>query len=268
MVSRRVSAYRALASDKRVSMLHALQRSEAPLGVCELAAAVGLHVNTAREHLERLIDSGFVASAPELRTTRGRPRILYSAVERIAPSTTDGRARDQLMRVLVAGYGRRLPSAAGAAEAAGSVWGRSLTTTCPDRAVQRRHRDTVDVGADPAPAAQSPDVTGPVPPGLGACADDAPPTPVVSSTGLAQLAALEAHFDDLGFEPEGDAERLEVHLHRCPFLDLARERPEVVCSVHLGLARGVLAQEGGPLVAERLEPFVEPQHCVLYLSRS
>jgi predicted ArsR family transcriptional regulator len=69
-------------------------------------------------------------------------------------------------------------------------------------------------------------------------------------------------------EPEGDADRLEVHLHRCPFLDLAHERPEVVCSVHLGLARGVLAQEGGPLTAEWLEPFVEPQHCVLHLSRS
>ena len=73
---------------------------------------------------------------------------------------------------------------------------------------------------------------------------------------------------DLGFEPEGDVERLEVHLRRCPFLDLAHERPEIVCSVHLGLARGVLAKEGGPLTAEWLEPFVEPQHCVLHLTRS
>ena len=150
MVSRRVSAYRALASDKRVSMLHALQRSDVPLGVDELAAAVGLHVNTAREHLERLIDSGFVASEPELRTTRGRPRILYSAVERIAPATTDGWARDQLMRVLVAGYGRRLPSAAGAAQDAGSVWGRSLTPTRPD-APERRGQRAAAVGVvDPA----------------------------------------------------------------------------------------------------------------------
>ena len=267
MVSRRVSAYRALASDKRVSMLHALQRSEGPLGVDELAAAVGLHVNTAREHLERLIDSGFVASEPELRTTRGRPRILYSAVERIAPATTDGWARDQLMRVLVAGYGRRLPSATGAAEDAGSVWGRSLKATRPDLAEHRGHRVVVDAVAHPA--APCPDLVCPDPDGVGASHEDcATPAPVEPLAGLAQLAALEAHFDDLGFEPEGDADRLEVHLHRCPFLDLAHERPEIVCSVHLGLARGVLAQEGGPLTAEWLEPFVEPQHCVLHLNRS
>lgn len=254
MVSRSVSAYRALASDKRVSMLHALQRSDSPLGVDELAAAVGLHVNTAREHLERLIDSGFVASEPELRTTRGRPRILYSAVERIAPATTDGWARDQLMRVLVAGYGRRLPSATGAAEDAGTVWGRSLTPTRSAVSVDREQRVSAH-----AVAVRTDAVGG----ATGSC------TAVADAiAGLAQLAALEAHFDDLGFEPEGDADRLEVHLRRCPFLDLAHERPEIVCSVHLGLARGVLAQEGGPLTAEWLEPFVEPQHCVLHLNRS
>jgi predicted ArsR family transcriptional regulator len=260
MVSRRVSAYRALASDKRVSMLHALQRSDGPLGVDELAAVVGLHVNTAREHLERLIDSGFVASAPELRTTRGRPRILYSAVERIAPATTDGWARDQLMRVLVAGYGRRLPSATGAAQDAGSVWGRSLTATRPEPS-RRRQRAAAVTAVDPdgpCPDAVCPDPDGPV----ASHEDCTIPAP------LDRVAGLEAHFDDLGFEPEGDAERLEVHLRRCPFLDLAHERPEVVCSVHLGLARGVLAQEGGPLTAEWLEPFVEPQHCVLHLTRS
>lgn len=267
MVSRRVSAYRALASDKRVSMLHALQRSETPLGVDELAAAVGLHVNTAREHLERLIDSGFVASEPELRTTRGRPRILYRAVERIAPATTDGWARDQLMRVLVAGYGRRLPSATGAAQDAGSVWGRSLTAMRPE--VSERHGQQLGASAASDPDGPCPDVQCPDRDASGtsheACAV---PAPVETVAGLAQLAALEAHFDDLGFDPEGDVERLEVHLRRCPFLDLAHERPEVVCSVHLGLARGVLAQEGGPLTAEWLEPFVEPQHCVLHLNRS
>lgn len=266
MVSRRVSAYRALASDKRVSMLHALQRSDDPLGVEELAAAVGLHVNTAREHLERLIDSGFVASAPELRTTRGRPRILYSAVERIAPATTDGWARDQLMRVLVAGYGRRLASATRAAQDAGSVWGRSLTATRPELS-RRRQRAAAVTAVDPGglcPDVACPDSYGPV----AVHVDCTTVAPLDQAAGLAQLAALEAHFDDLGFEPEGDAERLEVHLRRCPFLDLARERPEVVCSVHLGLARGVLEQEGGPLSAEWLEPFVEPQHCVLHLTHS
>jgi predicted ArsR family transcriptional regulator len=266
MASRRVSAYRALASDKRVLMLHEMQRRGEPLGIDELAAAVGLHVNTAREHLERLIDSGFVESRPEQRTTRGRPRILYSAVERIAPATTDGWARDQLMRLLVSGFGRRLPSASGAAEDAGSVWGRSLTTNGPSKPGNRGHRilshpSGPTGGASPVPADAEPPA---------ACdgEDAVVPAPEGLDHELQQLAALTVHFGDLGFEPEGGDDPLELRLHRCPFRELARERPEIVCSVHLGLARGVLAQQGGPLTAEWLEPSAETQGCVLHLARS
>jgi predicted ArsR family transcriptional regulator len=267
MISRRVSAYRALASDKRVAMLHELQRRGEPLGIDELAISVGLHVNTAREHLERLIDSGFVESKPEQRTTRGRPRILYSAVERIAPATTDGWARDQLMRLLINGFGRRLPSASGAAEDAGTVWGRSLTTNGPSKPGNRSHHvaghptepvvgtgpDSADAvphaGADTESSAVAPDLGGP-------------------DRELAQLAALMVQFGDLGFEPEGGVDPLEIRLHRCPFRDLARERPEIVCSLHLGLTRGILAQQGGPLTAGWIEASAQTEDCVLHLARS
>jgi hypothetical protein len=154
--------------------------------------------------------------------------------------TTDAWAREQLVRVLVSGYGKRLSSPSDAAETAGRSWGAALPSPTPDA----KEPDAAD--CDPAALAQ-------------ACG-------LTEVAELTQLAALEAHFEDLGFDPEADTERLEVHLNRCPFLDLARERPEVVCSVHLGLSRGVLAQQGGPLVADRLEPFVGPQHCVLHLS--
>ncbi|GAA3766374.1 helix-turn-helix domain-containing protein [Microbacterium kribbense] len=46
----------------------------------ELVEATGLHENTVREHLQRLIESGYVVPRPEPRTTRGRPRMRYSAV--------------------------------------------------------------------------------------------------------------------------------------------------------------------------------------------
>jgi predicted ArsR family transcriptional regulator len=270
MVSRRVSAYRALASDKRVAMLHELQRSSESLGIDELAASVGLHVNTAREHLERLIDSGFVESQPEQRTTRGRPRILYRAVERVAPATTDGWARDQLMRLLVNGYGRRLSSASGAAEDAGSVWGRSLTTNGPGKPGNRTHRAAGHPTASTVVASPEQGPTEPVEPVLIAPpdADEPAAEPTGSDSERSQLAALTVHFEDLGFEPEPDDEKLELRLHRCPFRDLARERPEVVCSIHLGLARGVLAQQGGPLTAEWLEPTADAEGCVLHLARS
>jgi len=92
-----------------------------------------------------------------------------------------------------------------------------------------------------------------------------PTTSEPGQDGLRQLAALELHLDELGLGPEVEVNELEVHLRRCPFAELAKERTEVVCSVHLGVAQGILEHEGGPIEAERLDPMVEPSHCVLYL---
>lgn len=83
---------------------------------------------------------------------------------------------------------------------------------------------------------------------------------------LRQLAELEAHLDDLRFAPEVEPDGSAIHLRHCPFLDIARANPDVVCSVHLGIARGVLARSAGPLRAERLDPFVGPEHCILHLT--
>ncbi|GEA89897.1 helix-turn-helix transcriptional regulator [Cellulomonas cellasea] len=250
MVDRRASAYRVLASDKRVAMLHLLQRTGGPMTVDTLAGEVGLHVNTAREHLDQLVASGFVAREPELRRTRGRPRILYRSLERAAAVTTDAWAREQLVHVLVAGYGRRLGSAESAAETAGRAWGATLAPSI------RPDEGSAD---DRWPGSDVP-----------RCADfvvEETAQAVAAPVEQVQLAALEQHLEDLGFAPDACTDGLEVQLNRCPFVDLARDRPEVVCSVHLGLSRGVLAQQDGPLVADRLERVAGAQRCVLHLSR-
>jgi predicted ArsR family transcriptional regulator len=79
--------YNALSSYSRVKILHALQlRGERTIS--ELCAATGLHPNTVREHLQRLMDGGYVVSEGEDRHTRGRPRVLYSAASgahRVSP---------------------------------------------------------------------------------------------------------------------------------------------------------------------------------------
>ncbi|MEO7007019.1 MAG: helix-turn-helix domain-containing protein [Terrimesophilobacter sp.] len=77
MTARRPPMYRTLASLSRVNLLRELQ-SRGTLTVEELAAATGLHHNTAREHLHRLIADGFVTCEPEGKDTKGRPRMLYS----------------------------------------------------------------------------------------------------------------------------------------------------------------------------------------------
>jgi predicted ArsR family transcriptional regulator len=72
---------------------------------------------------------------------------------------------------------------------------------------------------------------------------------------------------DLGFAPERDAlDPQRIGLRHCPFLELAEARPQVVCGAHLGLLQGVLDGWQAPITADRLEPFVEPDRCLVHLA--
>jgi len=73
-----VGAYSAISSYSRVRILHLLQERPGRT-IAELCTATELHANTVREHLQRLIAAGYVVPETEHRTTRGRPRVLYSA---------------------------------------------------------------------------------------------------------------------------------------------------------------------------------------------
>lgn len=80
-----------------------------------------------------------------------------------------------------------------------------------------------------------------------------------------QLSQLELHFEDLGFDPVAGGPPVHINLLRCPLHSLAKKETELVCAVHTELARSVLEQSPGPLEVDRLEPFVEPDRCVLFL---
>ncbi len=81
------------------------------------------------------------------------------------------------------------------------------------------------------------------------------------------LGRLLDQFAELGFQPEltCDDKGDQMLLHRCPFGEIAKVQPDVICSIHLGLMRGALAEMGSPVKAARLLPFVEPSLCVAYL---
>lgn len=85
-------------------------------------------------------------------------------------------------------------------------------------------------------------------------------TPDEARTRLLEL------FDRLGFEPEFDGDGTRMMLRRCPFLEVARRHPDVVCSVHLGLLQGALDALGNPLTAEHLEAFAQPSLCLAHLA--
>ncbi len=73
-------------------------------------------------------------------------------------------------------------------------------------------------------------------------------------------------LDDLGFAPETNSRASTTRLTRCPLLEAAQRYPDVVCAVHLGLARGALEEYGADADGVRLMPFAERGACVLHLS--
>lgn len=90
-------------------------------------------------------------------------------------------------------------------------------------------------------------------------------TPVESQEqGLDRVVAMLAR---LGFSPEqvDTPDEIQLKLHSCPFLEVVRGNSQLVCSAHLGLLRGALAEAGVPLTAKTLDPLVEPALCIAHL---
>lgn len=77
-------------------------------------------------------------------------------------------------------------------------------------------------------------------------------------------------FAELGFDPElvSGPEELQIRLNACPFERVARESPNVVCAIHLGLLRGILARLQAPETDVRLIPWETPRTCVAHLAKT
>ena len=207
----------ALAVVSRRRLLEVLQFSDEPLDAAALAQAVGLHVTTARFHLDVLERAGLIRRTVERGGQPGRPRQLYSVVA--VPEASEGHR--QLARVLASALAAEPDTGPRWAEQAGRRW-----------------------------------------------ATDQLPVPRDSRAGLSwedgmrQVGEL---FARLGFSPrvmDSDRQR-HLELHACPFRDLARTYPHIVCTAHLGLLRGALDQLRLPIAEQaELRPFVEPDLCI------
>lgn len=193
------------------------------LGLTELAEQSGLHVNTVRAHLERLVAEGLVLRHTQSRSRPGRPRLAFTAAPR-PDARADSRSYRLLAEMLTGLVSEALPVPHQASVEAGRAWGRYLA----ERPAPHRRTDERQA-----------------------------------------VRGLLDTLEEVGFSPELDADDRTgrtVLLRHCPFLEVAETHRDVVCSIHLGLMQGALAELRGPVTTARLEPFVAPSLCVAHLT--
>jgi predicted ArsR family transcriptional regulator len=141
----------------RADVLDQLRAAEGALGVRDVAQRMGLHPNTARFHLEALVEAGLAARATEDRETPGRPRIGYRAVADGPAGRRRYRLLAEMLTSLIAGT---MPLPGEAAERAGREWGAYLTEQPPPfqrpaapESVARLTEIMTELGFAPQPAA-------------------------------------------------------------------------------------------------------------------
>jgi predicted ArsR family transcriptional regulator len=109
------------AGARRTEALAQLRQADHALSAAEVAQAMGVHVNTARLHLDGLVDEGLAERTSEPRDTRGRPRILYTS-----EGTAPGPRSYELLAEMLTGLVSTLEAGASATVELGKMWGRHL----------------------------------------------------------------------------------------------------------------------------------------------
>ncbi|WP_158252036.1 MULTISPECIES: metalloregulator ArsR/SmtB family transcription factor [unclassified Cryobacterium] len=239
--------HRVLSGISRVAILELLRDADAALDVPAIAQAVGLHANTVRSHLDRLVEVGLVAETVEARVRPGRPRLFFRATSPAAEVPAE--SYRLLAGLLAGGLGRDVPSGAAAAAEAGRRWGREMAET--------------DAGlSDAQPGAVPPASVGRIVQIL----DEVGFEPRLGAAGDAGAAGAAGAADDVAFGGAAAAPvDVVIELHRCPFLDVAKDHSDVVCAVHRGLMEGALERLHSPGVGVTLEPFARPGVCLAHL---
>jgi predicted ArsR family transcriptional regulator len=199
------------------------------LSAGDTAAALGLHVTTARFHLERMVAAGAVVTA-QRRGSVGRPRKLYLAAAAERPALASPEALQAFTELLTKAWADSADGSPGDPERAGEQW------------VEAR----VDGSAPPAAAS---------------------PGAWLGKVGMA-VDLLDEWGYQPELRTSAGGRTVELTLQGCPFLSMARAHPDVVCGVHRGLLRGTMAAVGENGTDVDLQPFVTERSCVARLTTS
>jgi predicted ArsR family transcriptional regulator len=202
------------------------------LTAAEVGERLGLHVTSARFHLEQLAGAGVVAATFH-RHGAGRPQKRYAVLpDRATTASPPDDAYRMLAELLT--------------EALAPREGGALT---PEDAGERWAHEHVR--------------------GLGSVEEELPRAQTPGQW-LAKVGRVLDLLESWGYEPSvrttDQGRTAEVALARCPFLSLAESHTEVVCAAHRGLLRGALDVFGEPDADVALEPFALPGICLARLT--
>jgi len=108
---------RALAEPARRRVWTAVRDAAGPVGIAELASTLGVHPNTVRLHLARLVDAGLVAEDVETDRHPGRPGYRYrpTGTDPLTEAAAYRRLAGLLAQAVRAGIGARAAGRAAAA---------------------------------------------------------------------------------------------------------------------------------------------------------
>lgn len=266
-----------LPAQRRV--LEVVEGAGQPISSAEVAKTLKLHPNTAREHLDALLNAGLVTTVPMRTGKRGRPTLLYS-VTTLDPNQILSTYLDVITATAIS----LAEGSDGVAQAiaVGKNW---AGLTCPQPA-QTGFQGTSGAIAPSAvssaeaasPAAATSDAVEPsnLSQASADAAGDANGVDEASTAAEANMtqrlenaiAQLRPIFTVMGFAPELAKNKLV--LHSCPFAKGGWPHP-LVCIIHEAYIAELLTRSSGVRVVSSAELKLHPQlasTCLVELKRN
>lgn len=231
---------------RRTHVIQLLRDSREPLSVAQVAEATGVHINTARFHLESLVDSGLADRRQEPRSTPGRPKVLYVGT---LPNQTHERA--QGYRLLAESLAMRIGDISVTPEVtlyqAGVHWGARLA--------ELTENSPLNDSAALSTVVEKLDALWFAPELVSELNNHK------IANGLGEVVS-ELNGSDFGLV-EGQR---AIILHHAPFITASGQSPRNICSLNAGLINGLFEALGSTLRINSIFKVSSDHHSVAPLS--
>lgn len=256
-----------LPAQRRV--LEVVEGAGQPISSAEVAKTLKLHPNTAREHLDALLNAGLVTTLPMRTGKRGRPTLLYS-VTTLDPNQILSTYLDVITATAIS----LAEGSDGLAQAiaVGKNW---AGLTCPQPAQTGFQGPSgavapsaVSSAEAASPAAATSDAVAAEPSHLSETGANTAAEANMTQRLENAIAQLRPIFTVMGFAPELAKNKLV--LHSCPFAKGGWPHP-LVCIIHEAYIAELLTRSSGVRVVSSAELKLHPQlasTCLVELKRN